>query len=87
MNGAAGLVSGMIAAGYLIAGLYFLRFRQQSGDRLFVFFAIAFCLLAAQRILLTLFGSNEDIAVALYALRAFAFIIILYAIVDKNRKT
>lgn len=87
MNSAASLVSGLIAAGYLTAGLFFLRFARQADDRLFTFFAIAFWLLAVQRIALTLFTPGDNATIALYGLRAFAFIIILYAIFDKNRKS
>ena len=87
MNGGAQLVSGLIAAGYLTAGLFFLRFARQAGDRLFTFFAIAFWLLAVQRIALTLFASNDSASIAFYGMRAFAFILILYAIFDKNRKS
>lgn len=85
MSNAPAFVSGLLTAGYLVIGLYFLRFWRQSADRLFAFFAFAFLLLAIQRSLLTLSSATDDTAVWLYGLRAFAFLIIIYAIVDKNR--
>jgi len=78
------LISGYLIAGYLLIGLFFIRFWRQAKDRLFGFFAIAFFLLAAQRALLVIAAGSSS-ATLIYALRAFAFLIIIYAIVDKNR--
>lgn len=86
MTPAGALVSGLIVAGYLVIGLFFLRFYRQQHDRLFVFFAFAFWLLALQRALLTIFAADARVSVFLYGLRAFAFLMILYAFIDKNRK-
>ena len=36
------VVSGAIMMGYLVAGLFFLRFWQETRDRLFLIFAVAF---------------------------------------------
>lgn len=86
MSNAAPLVSGLIVAGYLVIGVYFLRFWREASDRLFGFFAAAFLLLAAQRVLLTLLAPDDGTALFLYGLRAFAFLLIIYAIIDKNRQ-
>ena len=85
MTAATGLVSGMIISGYLVCGLFFLRFSNQTKDRLFTFFAAAFWLLALQRALLTLLTLTETGVTVLYGVRAAAFILILWAIVDRNR--
>lgn len=85
MNTVTATVSGLIVAGYLVIGLFFLRFWRQAHDRLFGYFAIAFWLLALQRGLLTFLASDERAALLLYSLRALAFLIIIYAVVDKNR--
>lgn len=79
------LISGMLVAGYLVAGLHFLRFWKLSRDRLFAMFAAAFWLLAAQRLALALTAAEPEAAVWLYALRLLAFVLIIAAIVDKNR--
>jgi hypothetical protein len=79
------LISGLIMAGYLVIGLFFLRFSRQAQDRLFGYFAAAFWILALQRGMLTFLATDERVTLLLYALRAFAFLIIIYAIVDKNR--
>lgn len=81
-----GLVSGALAAGYLVVALFFLRFWATSRDRLFVLFSLAFGVLAVQRVALTLTrGSMED-QTAFYLLRLAAYVIIVIAIVDKNRR-
>ena len=80
------LVSGAMVMGYLTAGLFFLRFWRDTRDRLFAIFAGAFWLLAVQRAVLTVVAHRGDEAsVWIYALRLFAFLLILVAIVDKNR--
>jgi hypothetical protein len=79
------LTSGVLVMGYLIVGLFFLRFWHETRDRLFGIFAAAFWLLAVQRFLLVLLENTPRDDVWLYALRLLAFVLILIAIVDKNR--
>lgn len=78
-------VSGALAAAYLVAALHFVLFWSRTDDRLFAAFGIAFAMLAAQRTALTILALDPDAAVWLYAVRALAFLLIAYAIVDKNR--
>lgn len=80
------VISGALVAGYLVAALFFLRFRRDTGDRLFLAFAVAFALLATQRLALALVPSSERSDTLIYGLRLLAFVLILAAIVDKNRK-
>ena len=81
-----GLVSGMLAAGYFVAALFFARFWTQSRDRLFILFAAAFSLLAIQRVALTVSNAAMEDQTAFYVLRLVAFVIIALAIIDKNRR-
>jgi len=78
-------ISGLLVAGYLVAGLFFLRFWRQSRDRLFAFFTAAFWLLAAQRGALAALGADAPGSTWLYGLRLLAFLLILAAVADKNR--
>jgi hypothetical protein len=80
-------VSGALGACYLIAALFFLRFWRQSRDRLFALFAAAFVMLALQRIGLALAVRYELQTTWAYVMRLAAFVIILYAIIDKNRQS
>ena len=80
------LVSGMLLAGYATVALFFVKFWRRTSDRLFGFFAAAFALLALQRFGLSL--SAELVGEGgewMYVLRLLAFVLILYAIWDKNR--
>jgi len=78
-------ISGMLAAGFLVAVLFFVKFRRQTGDRLFAFFAAAFALLFVQRVMLG-FAPYAPVHVEWYYLiRLLAFLLIIAGIVDKNR--
>lgn len=79
-------VGGALAFGYAVTALFFLRFWRQSRDRLFASFAAAFSVLTLQRLLLAAAVRYEWNTTWAYALRLFAFVLILYAIVDKNRR-
>lgn len=79
------VISGMLVTGYAVAALYFLKFWSRTRDRLFGFFAAAFAMLAVQRISLAAYSGVPEEAPLLYALRLLAFLIMLWAIVDKNR--
>ena len=79
------LVSGGIMMGYGVAGLFFLRFWRTTGDRLFLVFSAAFWLLAVQRLALALVEPLEEWRTGLYVIRLLAFLLILGAIIDKNR--
>lgn len=79
------LISGAIVMGYVVAGLFFLRFWKQSRDRLFLFFALAFWVLGGQRLALALASEIVEDTTVFYVVRLLAFVLILAAIVDKNR--
>ncbi|HEY4219076.1 MAG TPA: DUF5985 family protein [Gemmatimonadaceae bacterium] len=79
------ILSGMLVAGYAVAALFFLSFRRDTGDRLFGFFALAFALLALQRLALAWALVTQRNTTIYYVLRLTAFVLILVAIVDKNR--
>ena len=78
-------LQGVAATGAWASGLFFLRFWRQSHDRLFAFFAVAFWLLALTWFLLALFHPDEDSRPYVYGIRLVAFILIIVAIVNKNR--
>jgi uncharacterized protein DUF5985 len=82
-----GLVGGAIVMGYATCALFFLRFWRETHDRLFLVFSLAFWLLALQRLALVLVEPVEETRTGLYVIRLFAFLLILAAIVDKNRST
>jgi len=77
------LAVGAIAAGYAVAGLFFLRFWRDTRDRLFALFALAFFVLAANRVVGAAFPAARGEYV--YWVRFAAFALILLAVLDKNR--
>lgn len=81
----AALVSGAIVMGYFVAGLFFLRYWRDTRDRLFLVFAMAFWMLGVQRALINLVDVAAEDQAAFYLLRLAAFLLIIYAVVDKNR--
>lgn len=80
------LMAGALTMGYVVAGLFFLRFWRKSRDRFFLVFAAAFGLLAVQRAAVTVAGNWSENTLLMYVLRLFAFSLIIGAIIDKNRR-
>ncbi len=79
------LLLGAVAMASFIIGLFFLRFWKNTRDRFFLFFASAFGLEGISRVLLGLNqGSNENEPL-FYLIRLLSFMLILIAIIDKNR--
>jgi hypothetical protein len=79
------LLLGAIAMASLVAGMFFLRFWQQSRDRFFALFAAAFFVEALNRAALALSPRPNDGTPVFYCIRLLAFLLILTAIVEKNR--
>lgn len=80
-------LSGAVTLAFAIAGLFFFRFWRRTGDGLFAAFAIAFSLLGLQQALLVLANIAAEERSWLYLLRLAAFLLILLAIAQKNRRT
>jgi O-antigen/teichoic acid export membrane protein len=78
-------MAGLSTAGCLAVGLIFLRLWRDSGDRLFAMFAAAFWVLSLNWILLALLAPVEEHRHIFYLTRLLAFLLIILAIVDKNR--
>ena len=79
-------MSGLIVAGFLISGLFFLRFWKRTRDSLFVAFALAFWLLALNQTLLVMSDIPYEERSWIYLLRLAAFTLIIVAIIRKNRR-
>ena len=79
-------LSGAVTFGFLLAGLFFLRFWRRTADSLFLAFAVAFGLLGLGQALLALADVPVEERSWLYLLRLAAFGIIIAAIWMKNRR-
>jgi uncharacterized membrane protein YcjF (UPF0283 family) len=75
---------GSLVMGCFVTTLFFLRFWRKTRDRLFAIFAVAFLLLGTNWLLLA-FTEQDEINTWYYAVRLLAFVLILFAIIDKNR--
>jgi hypothetical protein len=72
-------------AAALVIAAYFFRYWRQTRDRLFLGFAAGFLVFAMSRFILAFLDEDDEGRVFVYALRLLAFLLILAAIVDKNR--
>lgn len=78
-------VSGAVTIGFLIIGLYFLKFWRRTQDGLFIIFAVAFWLLALNSLASTFSGAAFERS-WIYVLRLTAFGLMIVAILRKNRR-
>jgi hypothetical protein len=76
--------AGAISMGFAVAGVFFLRFWRRTRDVLFLVFAAAFGLLAANHAIVALSGTPREEQSPLFMLRLAAFVLIIAAIVWKN---
>lgn len=83
----ADFLSGALTLGFFVAAAFFLRFWRRTRDRLFLAFAAAFALLALNQVLAAFLGAGNELTPYTYVLRVLGFVLILYAIVDKNLST
>ena len=78
-------VNGANAMACIIAGVVFLTYWRDSRDRLFIFFAVAFWVLALQWILVATIDPADEHRHLFYLLRLVAFTLIGAGVIDKNR--
>jgi hypothetical protein len=67
------------------AGLFFLRFWRDTHDRFFALFCAAFWALSLNWLGLAVTDPPDEARTMLYLVRLVAFLLIIAAIVDKNR--
>jgi peptidoglycan/LPS O-acetylase OafA/YrhL len=78
-------LQGIAAAGSLAVGLFFLRSWRETRDRFFVLFAFAFWFLALNAVALLWADPAGEHRHFFYLIRLLAFLLIIAAIVGKNR--
>lgn len=80
-------LSGIAAAGSVGVGLFFLRMWGETRDRFFALFSGAFWVLAFNWFALVLAAPASEHRHYFYIVRLAAFLLIIIAIVDKNRSS
>jgi hypothetical protein len=84
MSTTAVFLYGMATMGFIVAGLFFVRFWQRTNDRLFLTFGVAFGLLALNQAVVALSGIPREEQSWVYLLRIAAFGLLIVAIIAKN---
>jgi hypothetical protein len=79
-------LQGACAMGCVVAGLFFARYWRTTRDRFFLFFVAAFWAFALNWVGLAIVQPSIETTHWFYLLRLLAFLLILFAIVDKNRR-
>jgi hypothetical protein len=78
------ILLGAIAMACLVAGLFFLRFWKDTGDRFFLFFSISFFVEGLNRFALAMSDHPDEGRPFFYFVRFLSFLLILIAIAHKN---
>lgn len=79
------MMTGAIATAFAASALFFLNYWRRSGERLFVFFALSFFVLAVNRVGFVLISDHVATGNLLYWVRFAAVAFLLIGILDKNR--
>lgn len=77
---------GAVMMGAFCNGIFFLKFWRKTGDRFFSWFATAFLLLSLERWIFLFIKANNETNTWVFVIRLIAFGMIIWAVVDKNRK-
>lgn len=81
-----GFLLGVIVTASLTAAGFFWRFYRQTRDTLFLAFAAAFAIEGVNRIAFLLVDKPSEGSPIIYMVRLVAFLLLLGAIVAKNRR-
>jgi hypothetical protein len=78
-------LNGVAASAAFVAGIIFLKSWRQTADRLFLWFAFAFWMFAANWGAVSVLHPADEARHWFYVLRLIGFVMILAAVIDKNR--
>lgn len=79
--------NGAATISLLVIAWFFLRFWKRTRDRLFLYFSAAFTILMTERIVRAVMVVDNEWAPYVYLMRLAAFVTIIAAVVDKNRRS
>jgi len=81
-----GFLLGVIVTGSATAAAFFFKFWLQTRDLLFLAFAAAFLIEAGNRLTFLWLENPHQGSPVIYAVRLMSYLLILIAIVNKNRR-
>lgn len=76
---------GALVMSEVVLALFFLHYWRVTRDRFFLFFTWSFVLGTGSRLVLAVHLGNDEFEPLIYLLRLLSYVIIVVAIVDKNR--
>jgi Family of unknown function (DUF5985) len=79
------ILLGAVAMASFTISLFFIRFWRLTRDTFFLFFAAAFFVEGAERLLAGVIPHSDAQEPVFYGLRLLSFMIIMYAVISKNR--
>ncbi len=77
-------ISGATMMAEIGISIFFFKYWKRSKDRLFVYFAAAFALLAVSQIVVFCYGDRGNFSIFGYSVRFIAFACIIIGIIEKN---
>jgi uncharacterized membrane protein HdeD (DUF308 family) len=80
-----GFLLGVVVAGSLTAAAFFFKFWRQTHDLLFLGFGAAFMIEGVNRISFLFLEAPNEGDPLIYTVRLFSYLLILLAIINKNR--
>lgn len=80
-----GFLLGVIVTASLAASAFFLKFWRQTHDKLFLGFSAAFAIEGINRLAFLFLDNPNEGNPVIYTVRLFSYLLILAAIVNKNR--
>jgi hypothetical protein len=80
-----GFLLGVIVTASLAASAFFLKFWRQTHDKLFLGFSAAFAIEGVNRLAFLFLENPNEGNPLIYSIRLFSYLLILAAIVNKNR--
>jgi hypothetical protein len=80
-------LNGAAMMSLLVIACFLLRFWKRTRDRLFLFFSAAFMILMIERIVRAVMLVETEWAPFVYTIRLAGFVMIIAAVVDKNRRS
>jgi hypothetical protein len=80
-----GFLLGVIVTASLAASAFFLKFWRQTHDKLFLGFSAAFAIEGINRLAFLFLDNPNEGNPMIYTIRLFSYLLILAAIVNKNR--
>jgi len=80
-----GFLLGVIVTASLTAAAFFLKFWKQTRDKLFLGFGAAFAIEGINRLAFLFLETPNEGHPVIYMVRLFSYLLILVAIINKNR--